>query len=109
MTIQTENMCEKCYHKKLRAHQTPCNDCDHRVNKITYHNNFRPKESAFRGWNNSMPASHFVRVPIFRDQVERQIKDRKEGWNAAIDRVTHDSQITLSPLEVKAIEKLKEL
>lgn len=75
-------------------------------------------KSAFHEWNDSMPISHFVRVPSYQDQVGGQIKDRKEGWNAALDAVLKlDKGIIPKSREglsgdwailVKQIEKLKD-
>ena len=101
MTIQTENLCEKCIDEKRPATYPECLNCDHRVNKIANHNNFRPKKSAFQVWNGSAP------VPM--DDTWRTI-NRKDGWNGFADslRETLGREPNIQDIVFDMIERLKE-
>lgn len=61
-----------------------------------------PKSTAFQEWNENAGRVIDAHCDMWHQ------KGRKEGWNAAIDIITGDSQICLSPNEVEKVRELKE-
>lgn len=108
--MMEDRICDQCEHKNVNSRKYPCSGCENRWVKIKPKDHFTPiKKSAFQKWNEKkMTVRNSCR------EVPTQEFERKEGWNAALDKLIEvidekKERDIVKEYLMEPIEKLKEL